>query len=134
MVADGVVAAGSPEPRAGGSLAAAISKMIVLLVRDNTGRGPTKVRTSIRDNVVLVILEDSLTQGERTLVRAGREATVLDLRHEFQLAMKDEAIAQVQTLTGREVIAMMSTNHIDPDLAAEIFVLDGTPSTSHDLG
>ena len=30
-------------------------------------------------------------------------------------------------LTGRTVVAMMSANHIDPDLAAEIYVLDAPP-------
>ena len=34
-------------------------------------------------------------------------------------------------LTGRKVVAFMSANHIDPDLAAEIFVLDGPPELTH---
>jgi uncharacterized protein YbcI len=128
MVADGVAEAGSHEPKSPGSLGAAISKMIVQLVREYTGRGPTKVRTSIRDNVILVLLEDTLTRGEQSLVAAGRQEKVLDLRHEFQLAMKDDAIGQIELLTGRTVVAMMSTNHVSPDLAAEIFVLDGPPT------
>jgi len=40
-----------------GSLTAAISTAIVKLMRDYTGRGPMKARTTIRDNVVLVMLE-----------------------------------------------------------------------------
>jgi hypothetical protein len=34
-----------------------------------------------------------------------------------------DCIAVVEDLTGRTVIAFMSANHIDPDLAAETFVL-----------
>jgi hypothetical protein len=34
-------------------------------------------------------------------------------------------VGQVAELTGRKVIAMMSANHLNPDLAAEIYVLDG---------
>lgn len=109
-----------------GSLSAAISKAVVQLMRDLTGRGPTKVRTSIRDNIVLVILEDILTKGEQSLLGAGRVEQVLELRHEFQMAMREQAIEQVSALTGRTVVAMMSANHVDPDLAAEIFVLDGS--------
>ena len=30
-----------------------------------------------------------------------------------------------QRVHGRKVIAMMSANHVNPDLAAEIYVLDG---------
>ena len=33
----------------------------------------------------------------------------------------------VAELTGRGVVAMMSANHLAPDLAAEIYVLDGPP-------
>lgn len=115
------------EHQPGGSINAAISNAIVRVVRDYTGRGPTKARTSVRDNTVLVMLEDTLTKGERTLVDKGRQEKVLDLRFEFQGAMCAEASAIVAKLTGRTVIAMMSANHIDPDLAAEVFVLDGPP-------
>jgi hypothetical protein len=37
--------------------------------------------------------------------------------------MSADCIAAVEDLTGRTVIAFMSANHIDPDLAAEPFVL-----------
>jgi uncharacterized protein YbcI len=53
---------------------------------------------------------------------------VIQIRHEFQEAMREESSARVAELTGRKVIAMMSSNHIAPDLAAEIYVLDGTPN------
>jgi uncharacterized protein YbcI len=106
-------------------LTAAISSAVVGVVREYTGRGPTKARTSIRDNVLVVLLEDTLTKGERALVRNGRAEKVLDIRKEFQEAMREEFIAKVSQLTGRTVVAMMSTNNIDPDLAVELFVLDG---------
>jgi uncharacterized protein YbcI len=107
-----------------GSVPSAISNAIRQLVADYTGRGPTRARTSIRDNLVVVLLEDTLTKGERRLVDKGREHRVIDLRHDFQEAMREDAIASVEQLTGRKVTAFMSANHIDPDLGAEIFVLD----------
>jgi len=113
-----------------GSLTAAISTAIVKLMRDYTGRGPMKARTTIRDNVVLVMLEQTLTKGEQVLVHKGRGENVLGLRHEFQEAMREESSEKIAQLTGREVIAMMSANHLDPDLAAEIYVLDTPPDLS----
>lgn len=110
-----------------GELTAAISTAMVQIVREYTGRGPTKARTTIRENVVLVMLEDTLTKGERALVAYGSEDKVLDVRVEFQNAMRDEAMRMISQLTGRAVIAMMSANHIEPDLGAEVFVLDGAP-------
>jgi uncharacterized protein YbcI len=116
-----------PERPSGGPLSTAISNAIVRLLREYTGRGPTKARTTIRDNVVLVMLEQALTKGEQVLVQKGRGDNVLLLRHEYQEAMRDESSAKVAELTRRNVTAMMSANHLNPDLAAEIYVLDGPP-------
>jgi uncharacterized protein YbcI len=115
------------ERSSGSSLQTAISTAIVGFMREYTGRGPTKARTTIRDNVVVVMLEQTLTKGEQVLVRKGRTEQVLALRHEYQEAMRDESSAKIAELTGRNVIAFMSANHIDPDLASEIYVLDGSP-------
>ncbi len=111
----------------GVTLHAAISHAVVGLLREYTGRGPTKSRTTIRDNVVLVMLEQTLTKGEESLVNKGRVGKVIEIRHEFQEAMREECMAKVGELTGRQVIAMLSANHVNPDLGAEIFVLDGQP-------
>jgi uncharacterized protein YbcI len=122
-----------PGPPSGNSLYSAISNTNVRLLREYTGRGPTKARTTIRENIVVVMLEQTLTKGEQVLVEKGRTDNVLELRREYQEAMRDEVSAEVAKLTGRNVLAMMSANHIDPDLAAEIFVLDGPPrhNTEH---
>lgn len=111
----------------GGALHVAISNAIVGFLREYTGRGPTKARTTIRENVVLILLEDTLTKGEQSLVARGRGEQVLGIRSEFQQAMREESSARIAELTGRKVIAMMSANHISPDLGAEIYVLDGPP-------
>ena len=109
------------------TLHAAISHAVVGLLREYTGRGPMASRTSIRDNVVLVMLEQTLTKGEQSLVKQGRADKVIEIRHEFQEAMREESIARVAELTGRQVTAMLSANHVNPDIGAEIFVLDGPP-------
>ncbi len=111
----------------GNALQVAISNAMVGFLRQYTGRGPTKARTTIRDNVVVVMLEQTLTKGEQVLVEKGRVEQVLALRHEYQEAMRAESSEKIAELTGRRVVAFMSTNHLDPDLAAEIYVLDGSP-------
>jgi uncharacterized protein YbcI len=119
-----------PAAQKGNSLYAAISNANVRLTREYTGRGPMKARTTIRDNIVVVMLEQTLTKGEQVLVQKGRHDNVLELRREYQEAMREEASAAVAELTGRNVIAFMSANHLEPDLAAEIYVLDGPPNMS----
>ena len=114
----------------GGGVAAAISNGMVGLLRRHAGRGPTRARTTVGRDHVLVMLRDTLTTGEHTLVAADRSDLVLETRRAYQEAMRPEAIAMVENLTGRRVVGFMSDNHIDPDLAAEVFVLepDGKPT------
>jgi|SRR5215211_4533919 len=100
-----------------------ISTATVQLMHEYTGRGPTKAKTLINDDVVTVLVVDTLTKGERTLVDTGRSERVLQLRHDYQLAMRDKLIAAVERQLDRSVIAFMSQNHIHPDLAVEVFVL-----------
>ena len=101
-----------------------ISTSTVQLLHDCTGRGPTKAKTIISDNVVTVLLADTLTSGERHLVDKGRADRVLELRHDYQLVMRDDLVGIVERQLHRKVIAFMSQNHIDPDLAVEVFVLE----------
>ena len=105
------------------SAAAAISNASVQLMHDYTGRGPTKARTTINSDSVMILMGDILTKGERRLVERGKSDRVLQLRHDFQETMREDLIAAVETHIDRKVIAFMSANHVDPDMAAEIFVL-----------
>jgi hypothetical protein len=45
------------------------------------------------------------------------------MRSAYQDAMRSDCIRAVEELTGRTVMAFLSANHIDPDLATETFVL-----------
>ena len=114
----------------GGALNGAISEAVVRLMAGVTGRGPTKARTTIDGNLIVVLVQNTLTHGERSLADAEHQREVLALRSAFQETMRADCITSVQTLTGRTVLAFMSANHIDPDLAAEIFVLEAeTPAS-----
>ncbi len=106
------------------SRTATISTAAVKLLHEHTGRGPTKAQTTIAENLVTIVLADTLTRGERTLVDNGRGDRVLELRHEYQLVMKEKLVDLVEGTLDRNVLAFMSQNHIDPDLAVEIFVLE----------
>jgi uncharacterized protein YbcI len=108
----------------GGPLHAAISEAVVRLMAQNTGRGPTKARTTIDGDLIVVVLQNSLTPGERYLADENRGEQVLDMRRAYQDAMRTDCIAAIEDLTSRTVAAFMSANHIDPDLAAEVFILN----------
>jgi uncharacterized protein YbcI len=111
----------------GGSKAAAISNAVVRLLSEYTGRGPTKARTHLTKDLVTVLLEQTLTKGERSLVGDGKTDLVLSMRFAFQQTMRDDLVTSVQEITGRQVAAFMSANHLDPDMAIESFVLVPQP-------
>jgi|SRR5215210_1449922 len=106
------------------SVNAAISDAAVRLLSEYTGRGPTRSRTTIDHDSVMIVLGDTLTRGERKLVEGGKAERVLDLRHDFQLTMRHDLVEAVESATKRRVVAFMSQNHIDPDLAVEVFTLE----------
>jgi uncharacterized protein YbcI len=113
----------SPSELHHGSRAAAISNLVVRLVREYTGRGPTNAKTHFGEDLITVVLRDTLTPGERSLVRDGRTALVLATRKAYQDTMGADLVAGIEELTGRKVDAFMSDNHIDADVAVESFVL-----------
>jgi uncharacterized protein YbcI len=113
-----------PDTHPSGSVAAGISNAVVKLLAEYTGRGPTRARTDINANSVVVLMADTLTKGERVLVDNGQSELVLHTRKEFQNVMRSDMIAAVEELMETKVIAFMSENHIDPDMAAEIFIIE----------
>ena len=111
------------EDAAVGPVGAAIANLVVRVVSEYTGRGPTRARSHISGNLVCVVLEDTLTKGERSLVRDGLGEQVHDMRKAFQMTMRGELVTGIEEITGRRVIAFMSDNHMDPDIAMEAFIL-----------
>ncbi len=105
------------------SISSAISKAAVALLNEYTGRGPTKARTYINEDFIIVVLYDTLTSEERAIVRDGSADLVLSARQAFQKAMRPELIATVERFSGRSTSACMSHNHLDPDIVVESFVL-----------
>ena len=102
---------GSPERQ--------ISRGIVAIYKDYTGRGPAHARTTISDECSTTIVRESLTKAEIKLVEKGEAPTVRDMRRKFQEAMCDDIMQLVGTVTGRETATMLSDHHPVDDLAVE---------------
>lgn len=100
-----------------------LADTVVRVLREITGRGATRARAILSEDVAMVVLYDTLTKGEQMLVDRGLSEQVLTYRHAFQMAMRTEVTAAVEEVLGREVVAFMSTNHVDPDCSCEIFML-----------
>jgi hypothetical protein len=61
---------------------------------------------------------------EKTLIDNCRAQAVHDIRRTFLVAMEERFTGVVEEALGRGVIAYMSQVHNDPDLSAELFVLE----------
>jgi uncharacterized protein YbcI len=110
-----------------------ISRRSVQLLAEYTGRGSTHAHTEINDDTVMIMLGDILTKGERRLVEEGMEEHVLETRRRYQRAMRDDLVAVVEEVTGRKVAAFLSDNHLNPDLAVEVFVLEPAGGNGHPM-
>jgi uncharacterized protein YbcI len=117
-----------------GRQASAVGTAITRLHREHYGRGATVTRTVFQRNYVIAFLEDIYTTVEKTLLKDGRHEDVKRTRQLFQMAMEPDFIAEVEKITGRKVMQFMSQVSFDPDIAAEIFVLEpqGDDATAKD--
>ncbi|MEA2458407.1 MAG: hypothetical protein QOC95_1379 [Thermoleophilaceae bacterium] len=102
----------------------AISNELVSLHARFYGRGPTKARTLMVEDIVISRLSDPFTTAERTLLRTGREAEVRNMRAAFQSEMEAQFTDVVERAVGRRVIGFISEIHVDPDMAIELFFLE----------
>lgn len=109
--------------RAGEQLAA-VTNGIVKLFRDYYGRGPTKAKSYLMDDrIIMCVLEETMTKVERTLADTGHGDKVREVRLTFQEALADEFKRTVADAMGRDVIAYHSQLTLDPDIGFEFFVL-----------
>ena len=115
----------------GGALNAALANEIGKLVADFTGRGATRSRAFVHQDLVVCLLEDGATRGERNLVAAGKAELVRRQRDALQHAMASRLIAAVERLTDRSVSTFISGTDEEGDSAIEAFVLE--PQTQPDL-
>jgi uncharacterized protein YbcI len=112
-----------------GELNAALTSAVVGIHTKHLGRGPSSASTFHNDNVVTVLMRDVMTQVEKDIALGGNGHAVSSMRQLFQEAMRTEFTEAVERLTGRTVVAFISGNHVDPDIAVEMFILDGPPAT-----
>src|SRR6185295_16496379 len=106
-----------------GAMRATISKEMVRLQAEYYGKGPTRAKTYIVEDLVVVVLEESFTRAERTLAERGEREAIQQIRRRFQQAMADNFTSVVEQATGRRVRVFLSETDIDHDVSVETFLL-----------
>lgn len=118
----------APDPalqtEAGPQLLSAISREIVRAMKTYYGRGPSKVKSYLVDDLLFVVMRGGTTEAEKTMLDAGEEDVVREFRQRFENVMADRLIGTIEQLTDRKVLTYQSQILFDPDTAVEIFVFD----------
>jgi uncharacterized protein YbcI len=122
---------GSKQRVSGGALNAALANELGKLVADFTGRGATRSRAFVHQDLVVCLFEDAATRSERQLVAAGKSELVRFQRDALQRAMGPQLVAAVERLTGRTVRTFLSGSDEEAGSAIEAFVLEPEPAGSN---
>src|SRR2546423_6362909 len=105
-----------------GDMRAEIARGIVRLQSEYYGRGPTRARAYVTEDLVVVVLEESFTRAERTLIERGEIEAIQHIRRRFQQQMKDEFSAVVEQATGRGVRTFLSDSNLAGAVSVELFL------------
>jgi uncharacterized protein YbcI len=102
-----------------------ITRAMVGVYKHQFGRGPKTTRAMwASEDVIVVVLEETLTPAERNLAAMGEHQRLRDTRLFFQYASVRELCEPVERATGRKVRAFLSGMDTAVEgLAAELFVL-----------
>jgi hypothetical protein len=101
----------------GAELLAAISGSVLGIAREECDGGLMKVKTYIYDDIVVVAVRRSgCARSERTSIAGGESGRVIAMAGRLKDAIEEH--------TDRRVVALFSRDHVDPDVAVEVFLVD----------
>lgn len=105
-----------------------ISTAMVRLYKEAFGRGPTKARAQFAGpDTLVVLLEDSMTVAERTLLAIGEAERLRETRLFFQHALEQQFRQIVERALERRTVAFISGMDAGQDVSVELFTLEPQP-------
>jgi uncharacterized protein YbcI len=114
-----------PNGEAAPSPLLAISNETVRLYKQAFGRGPTKARTLFADpDTVLILLEDVLTTGGRTLLDFGADEQLREFRKVIGDALEPALRSLVEWTLGRGTRALIAGIDASRATAAHVITLE----------
>jgi len=113
-----------------GELLAEVSRSMVQLYKELYGKGPTKARTYLTDDLVVCVLEGGFHRSERTLLEHGQAEPVLSQREAVQETMRDSFIRLIERLLDRKVVSFISGVDTATETSADLFVLEAKTDQS----
>lgn len=111
-------------PLQGDALLDAVTGAMVALHERYYHRRPGNAKTQLMGGDLLVcVMGEVYTDVEKTLIEMQRSIAVQESRSTFQQAMRQRFIDEVERLSGRHVMAFVSSHSVGPDMEIELFIL-----------
>jgi uncharacterized protein YbcI len=112
----------------GDELLVAVTDAMVALHERYHHRKPVSAKTLLLGGDLLAcVMGGVYTDVEKTMIEIQRTTIVQETRSAFQTAMQHKFIAAVELLSGRDVLAFISNQHVGPDMEIELFLLKPEP-------
>ena len=112
----------------GDELLVAVTDAMVALHQRYHHRKPVSAKTLLLGGDLLAcVMGGVYTDVEKTMIEIQRTTIVQETRSAFQTAMQHKFIAAVELLSGRDVLAFISNQHVGPDMEIELFLLKPEP-------
>lgn len=109
---------------------ARVCKAVVHIHKRFYGKGPTKARAHLSEDLLTVVLEGGFTRGEETLRRGGHEDEVLRSRLAMKRSVEGVFCDAVEDAVGRPVRSFMSACDPAGGVQVEVFVLEPLSQSS----
>jgi uncharacterized protein YbcI len=117
----------------GDALLVAVTDAMVALHQRYHHRAPVTAKTMMLEGDLLAcVLEGVYTDVEKTMIELQHTTIVQETRSAFQNAMQHKFIADIERLSGRDVLAFISNHHVGPDVEIKLFLLK--PELNQDRG
>ena len=103
-----------------------IAREILRIYEESYGNGAGASHAVVTEGWVMVILDDlELLPNEKFLLENGNADTVMQVRTQYQHAIRATFQAAIERATGRSVVGFASTTSLEESpFAAEIFKLE----------
>lgn len=103
-----------------------LSTEMVRLQKSAFGKGPTRAKSYMFDDMLMIVMRDGLTVAEKTMLEFGQEDLVRNFRQQFENEMTARLVELIERLTNRKVLTYQSQVMFNPDVIVEMFVFDQT--------
>jgi len=110
-----------------GQLERALGQRIQTLFRDRVGQRPSRAVCQMFDESLTIVLEETVSPPERTLMETGQGALAKQLRSQLNEAMKPALKSEIAAILDSEVMTVLLDSDLDSGYSSVTAILQQPP-------